>query len=73
MWSKRRHLSKAGSHTLRTRSKRLIRQTIGFSKITQMHDIVLGLCASIDMPLDCLSQMVISTFRTLPELTSSHD
>src|SRR5215217_6608631 len=29
--------------TLRTRIKRLVRKTIGFSKSTQMHDIVIGL------------------------------
>jgi IS1 family transposase len=29
--------------TLRTRIKRLVRKTIGFSKSTQMHDIVMGL------------------------------
>jgi insertion element IS1 protein InsB len=29
--------------TLRTRSKRLVRQTICFSKTTQMHDLVIGL------------------------------
>jgi IS1 transposase len=29
--------------TLRTRIKRLVRKTIGFSKTTQMHDIVIGL------------------------------
>jgi insertion element IS1 protein InsB len=38
MWKiKRKHLS------LRTRMKRLVRKTIGFSKSTQMHDIVIGL------------------------------
>jgi len=51
--------------TLRTRIKRLVRKTICFSKTIQMHDIVLGY-SSIDMPLDCLSKMLISTFRTLP-------
>ena len=29
--------------TLRTRMKRLVRKTIGFSKTIQMHDIVIGL------------------------------
>ena len=29
--------------TLRTRIKRLVRKTIGFSKSIQMHDIVIGL------------------------------
>jgi insertion element IS1 protein InsB len=29
--------------TLRTRSKRLVRKTISFSKSIQMHDIVIGL------------------------------
>ena len=29
--------------TLRTRIKRLARQTIGFSKLDKMHDIVIGL------------------------------
>ena len=29
--------------TLRTRPKRLVRKTIGFSKSTQMHDLVIGL------------------------------
>jgi insertion element IS1 protein InsB len=29
--------------TLRARIKRLVRKTIGFSKSTQMHDIVIGL------------------------------
>jgi insertion element IS1 protein InsB len=30
--------------TVRTRSKGLMRKTICFSKSTQMHDIVIGLC-----------------------------
>jgi len=29
--------------TLRTRTKRLVRQTICFSRWTQMHDLVIGL------------------------------
>ena len=32
--------------TLRTRIKRLTRQTICFSKSVQMHDIVIGLCVN---------------------------
>ena len=30
--------------TLRTRIKRLVRRTIGFSKTEHMHDVVIGLC-----------------------------
>jgi hypothetical protein len=33
-------------HTLRTRIKRLVRKTIGFSRSIQMHDLVIGLSSN---------------------------
>ena len=36
----RKHLA------LRTRTTRLVRQTIGFSRSTPMHDLVIGLCVN---------------------------
>jgi len=32
--------------TLRTRTTRLVRKTIGFSRSTPMHDLVIGLCVN---------------------------
>jgi IS1 family transposase len=47
--------------TLRTRTTRLVRQTIGFSRSPQMHDLVIGLfviamrvgcrCATVQVPI----------------------
>jgi hypothetical protein len=52
--------------------KRLVRQTICFSKMTQMHDIVIGVLVNRYACGRALQKMAISTFETLPFLLRFH-